>query len=572
MYTASTAVLEALTEAGVDYIFANLGSDHPGLIEALAAARAAGRPAPQLITCPFEMVGMSAAHGHALVSGRAQAVLVHVECGTQSLAGAVHNAARGRAPVLVFAGASPFTQEGELRGSRNEFIQWIQDVADQRGIVRGYMKYDNELRTGRNAKQLIHRALQLAQSDPKGPAYLMAAREVLEEELPVPPAALDPALFAPLAGPALPPDAVDPLLGALAAARRPLVVTSYLGRSPAAVTELVRLCERLGIGVLESVPSAMNFPHDNPLYLGNQWNEPAQNPALAEADTVLVIDSDVPWIPTVSRPRADAAIFHIDIDPLKERMPLWHIPARRAFRADATTALRQLNAALDAGPFDAAAAAERRATWSAAHAVRASRLSALERPAGDTPTPELVTACVRKHLDADTIVLNEAITNYPVVFNHLAMSRPGSIFTSGGGSLGWNGGAAIGAKLAAPDKTVVAMSGDGSFMFSVPSSVHWMAGRYRTPFVQVIFNNRGWKAPRFSTLAVHPDGHASRADDIGVSFEPPADYGAIAAAAGGAWARRVTHAEMVEETVAEAFRVVREDGRAAVLDMWVPSL
>ena len=114
----------------------------PALVEAIARARATGRPVPAIVTCPNEMVGMSAAHGFAQVSGRPQAVLVHVDCGTQALAGAVHNAARGRVPMLVFAGASPFTQEGELRGSRNEFIQWIQDVPDQRGIVRGYMKYD----------------------------------------------------------------------------------------------------------------------------------------------------------------------------------------------------------------------------------------------------------------------------------------------------------------------------------------------------------------------------------------------------------------------------------------------
>ena len=123
---------------------------------------------------------MSAAHGFAQLTGRPQAVIVHVECGTQALAGAVHNAAKGRVPMLVFAGASPFTQEGEARGSRNEFIQWIQDVHNQRGIVRGYMKYDNEIRTGLNVKQLVHRALQIAASDPKGPAYLMGAREVIE--------------------------------------------------------------------------------------------------------------------------------------------------------------------------------------------------------------------------------------------------------------------------------------------------------------------------------------------------------------------------------------------------------
>src|SRR3954451_24102436 len=181
MYTASTALLEALSEWGVAYIFANFGSDHPALIEAIAEARAHGRAIPEVVTCPNEMVALSCAHGYAQVSGVAQAVLVHVECGTQALGGAVHNAARGHVPVLVFAGMSPFTQEGELKGSRNEFIQWIQDVSDQRGIVRGYMKYDNELRTGRNVKQIVYRAMQLAHSDPKGPVYLVGAREVMEE-------------------------------------------------------------------------------------------------------------------------------------------------------------------------------------------------------------------------------------------------------------------------------------------------------------------------------------------------------------------------------------------------------
>jgi acetolactate synthase I/II/III large subunit len=87
MYTTSTAFLEALWEAGVTHIFANLGSDHPPIIESLAEAESSGRALPRLITCPNEMVALSAAQGFAQVSGRAQAVLVHVECGTQSLAG-----------------------------------------------------------------------------------------------------------------------------------------------------------------------------------------------------------------------------------------------------------------------------------------------------------------------------------------------------------------------------------------------------------------------------------------------------------------------------------------------------
>jgi len=140
------------------------------------------------------------------------------------------------------------------------------------------------------------------------------------------------------------------------------------------------------------------------------------------------------------------------------------------------------------------------------------------------------------------------------------------MFTSGGGSLGWHGGAAIGAKLAHPNKTVIALTGDGSYMFSVPSSVHWMARRYNTPFLTVIYNNKGWKSPKLSTLAVHPDGYASRAADLDMSFNPQPDYAAIAAAAGGAFPRIVDDVADLEKSFDECFHAVQVEGRSAVLD------
>jgi len=570
MYTASTALLESLAAAGVSHIFANFGSDHPALIEAIAEARTHDDAIPAVITCPNEMVALSCAHGHAQVSGRAQAVVVHVECGTQSLAGAVHNAAKGRVPVFIFAGTSPFTQEGELKGSRNEFIQWIQDVPDQRGIVRQYMKYENELRTAKNVKQIAFRALQIARSDPKGPVYVVGAREVMEER--TDPIAIDPADWRPVAPMPLPADGVSAIVDAVAAANRPLVVTSYLGRQPAAVAELVCFCRRLGVGVLESVPSYVNYPHDDPLYQGNHWNHPFQNAALAAADVILVIDSDVPWIPTVSKPSDGAAIYHLDVDPLKQSMPLWYIRARCSFQADAAMALRQLNAHIDDLKIDGAAVEQRRRHYAAAHAKRTADLAGREAEPKDRITPEYLTACVRRQIEADAIVLNEGITNYPAICDHIAKSAAGTMFASGGGSLGWNGGAAIGAKLANPAATVVALTGDGSYMFSQPSTVHWMARKYQTPFLQVVYNNRGWKAPKFSTLAVPPDGYASRAADIDVSFDPPPDYAAIAVAAGGAHGHTIRNPREVEDAIAEALRVVRSEGRCAVLDVWLPPL
>jgi acetolactate synthase-1/2/3 large subunit len=198
-YTASTAFLEALAEAGVSYIFANFGSDHTGIIEAMAQARSLGQAGqlPRLIVCPHETVAFSAAHAYAMVSGEPQAVIVHVDAGTLNLGGVVSNAMRGRAPVLIFAGSVPYTQEGELPGGRNEFIHWIQDVRDQRGILRNYVKFDGELRSGRNIKQLVHHALQIARSEPAGPVYLTAPREVMEEQ--VSPYVVNPEEYSPIA-------------------------------------------------------------------------------------------------------------------------------------------------------------------------------------------------------------------------------------------------------------------------------------------------------------------------------------------------------------------------------------
>jgi acetolactate synthase I/II/III large subunit len=570
MYTASAAMLEALQEAGVSYIFANFGSDHPALIEAIAEARSLGRPIPAVVTCPHEMVAMTCAHGYAQLTGRAQAVVVHVDCGTQSLGGAVHNAAKARIPVFVFAGLSPSTQEGEATGSRNEFIQWIQDVPDQRGIVRQYMKYDNELRNAGNVKQIVHRSLQLAHSDPKGPVYLVGAREVMEAETQS--VAIEVAEWPAIAPIPLAEPAVTSLVDAFQRAARPLVVTSYVGRNPAAVIELVRFCSRLGVGVLESVPSYVNYPHNDPLYQGNQWNHPFQNRALAEADFILVVDSDVPWIPTVSKPSDGASIAIIDVDPLKQSTPLWSVKARQCYRADAAIAFAQFNARLDRIEIDEEAAERRRRHYAERHRERKAKLDRLEAPSGDVITPEYLTACVRRQVGFEAIVLNEGITNYPAICDHMAPERPGTMFASGGGSLGWTGGAAIGMKLAAPGKTFVALTGDGSYMFSAPSAVHWMARRYRTPFLQIIYNNRGWNAPKFSALAIHPDGFASRAEDLDLSFDPPPDYSGIAAAAGGAYARVVKRPQEVEAAVAEGLRVALEEQRCAVLDVWLSDL
>jgi acetolactate synthase-1/2/3 large subunit len=514
-------------------------------------------------------VALSAAHAYAMVTGEPQAVVVHVDAGTMNLGGGVSNAARGRAPVLVFAGSSPFTQAGELPGGRNEFIHWIQDVRDQHGILRNYVKYDNEIRTGRNAKQIVHRALQIARSEPAGPVYLTGAREVMEE--PVQPYTVDDADYTPIAPVALSAEVTAEIATALAAARQPLIVTSYLGRDPAAVPKLVELSEQLAIPVLESMAYHVNFPADHPLHAGFQYHTVAQNPVLAQADVILVIDSDVPWIPAVNRPSPGAAIYCVDVDPLKAQMSMWYVPARRFAAASARVAVEQITrCARDGNLADPGVVEVRREAAARVHAQEQAERAGREQPRTDgVITAEYLTACVRRLLeDEDALILTEVVTNSRVVAEHLRPNRPGSVIHHGGGALGWAGGAAVGAKLAAPDRTVVGLVGDGCYLFGVPSSAQWVARRYGTPALTVIYDNRGWAAPKFSTLQVHPAGYAAAAGDFGVSFEPEVDLPGVARAA-GAYGITVRDPGDLPQALKDALAVVH-GGRSAVVSVQLP--
>jgi acetolactate synthase-1/2/3 large subunit len=391
----------------------------------------------------------------------------------------------------------------------------------------------------------------------------------MEEQ--IEPYAADPGEYPAVDPAALTAGAAAEIATALADARHPLIITSYLGRNPEAVPALVELAELLAIPVLESAAFHVNFPGDHPLHAGYQFTTSEQNQTLAAADVILVLDSDVPWIHASNRPGPDAAIYVVDVDPVKADRTMWHVPARRIAAADSKVAVTQIaDFVRDNALADANLVEQRRAEVTAAGRARRAALDDLEQPQPGVITPRYLTACVRELLaGADALVLMEAITNYQVVTDHLRASRPGSLIGSGGSSLGWGGGGVIGAKLAAPERVVVCLTGDGSYLFGVPSSAQWVARRYGTPALTIIYDNRGWAAPKFSTLKVHPDGAAARADDFQASFEPEVDLPGVATAAGGAYGVTVSDPDELPQVLRDALAVVR-GGRSAVISVHLP--
>src|SRR5580693_4700648 len=174
--------LQGLVDLGIEYIFANLGTDHVSLIEALAHWDREGRKHPEMILCPHEIVAVHMAAGYALASGRAQAVFVHVDAGTANACMAIQNLFRYRLPVLLFAGRAPYTLHGELPGSRDTYVHFVQDPFDIASIVRPYVKWEYSLPSGVVVKEALARAAAFMHSDPPGPVYMMLPRETLAEQ------------------------------------------------------------------------------------------------------------------------------------------------------------------------------------------------------------------------------------------------------------------------------------------------------------------------------------------------------------------------------------------------------
>jgi acetolactate synthase-1/2/3 large subunit len=493
-----------------------------------------------------------------MVTGRAQVVMVHVIVGAGNAAGGVINAARSNVPMLFSAGRNPITEAGDA-GSRDRPIHWAQEAFDQAGMLREFVKWDYELKRFDQLETVVDRALTLAQSEPRGPVYLTLPREVLAERhdaieyadparAVVPPATLpDPA-------------AVEEVAGMLATARNPIIITKAVGRDPAAVPVLVRLAETLGAPVFDQFHTYVNFSQDHALHGGFE-----AAPHLEEADAILVVESDVPWFPQLKRPKPETRVIHVGVDPLFSRYPVRGFPADAALAGTPRLTLAALADAV-ARRVDATAVRERRQRWTTAGARRREAAATKGQAArGDTPIDMLwLSHAIGEVVDDRTIVVNE----YDLDATQCTFTRPGSYFAAPpSGGLGWGLGAALGAKLASPDQSVICCVGDGAYIFGSPTASHFVSRAYNLPVLFVVFNNRTWNAVKRAVQTYARDGWAVRTDAMPLtSLEPSPDYEMLCRASGG-------HGEKVEDPGAlpdalrRGLRIVREEKRQVVLNV-----
>lgn len=555
--TCAEELLYALGRCGVDVLFLNAGSDSAPVQEAALVLADQGVPFPRIVASTFESVSLAAAHGYWQVTRRPQAVWVHVDAGTQNLGAMVHNVLRDRAGVVVLAGRTPYSDDPKVAGARSDSIHWKQDVPDQAGIVRSYAKWTHELTRAPETFRTVARAVQVAGSEVPGLAYLMVSRDVLMEPVCASPESAvslaHPARFARPVAPSMSAAAVEEISGLLATAIRPVLVTTRVGRRPGATEALARLAEVAGCPVVGR-PEAVNLPTDHPM----ACRDPARSAELiASADLVIVVEADVPWVPGAVQPPPSATIVMIDPDPVHATMPLWTYPADVSVVADGTTALAQLADAVSTRP-----------TTAARSAVPVN-VPAKRQSDGGLTADDVVLA-LNEVLRADDLVVDEAVTNKSALERLLVRTEPGTLFSNGGPGLGWSLGASVGIKLASPDHRVVAVLGDGSFLFGVPTSALCLAAEADAPFLAVVLNNDGYRASRLPVFELFPGGISSqRADAIGTRFRRPPDFAAIARACGG-WGDSVAESSALVKCFGRALEAV-ESGVPAVVDVRLSS-
>ena len=556
--TAGSAIFPRLKALGVDYVFANSGTDFPPIIEGLAAGVARGEDLPEAVVIPHEHAAMGMAHGYTLMTGRAQAVMLHTNVGLANGSIGAINAACEHIPMILMSGRTPVTEAGRF-GARTVPIGWGQEMRDQAALVREACKWENDLRVPEQVGPLLDRAHALASSTPKGPVYLSLPREVLCEAVPdalaTAPVSARPAIAAPA------PSAIAEAAQWLARAERPLVIAQRGAGDAAAFAAFSAWAERWGIAVASWWATHLAIPTDHPCHVGadpGRW--------LAKADVVLVLNALAPWWPDKHPLAPGARVIQMGPDPMFTRFPTRTFQTDLAIVGESADTVPALISAMDALPRDEARISARSAMLAKASAEERARLTAMAADTTHGITKAHASRALSAALEGRTSsVFSELGTILGVLERREAQSwfqEPHS------GGLGWSFPTAMGAKLADPTRACVATMGDGSYMFANPVACHQIAEALGIGIVVMILNNAEWGAVRKAVTGLYPDGYAARSNAMPLTgLSPSPDFTAIAEAS-RAWARRVEHAKDLRAALDEALAVA-DTGRLALVDVRV---
>ena len=420
------------------------------------------------------------------------------------------------------------------------------------------MKWANQAPSPETLYQSVVRAGEMAKRVPQGPVYLNVPCETMMHDW-TPPKRLrktpEPPKVQPL------PEDVANVAALIAKAKCPIIVTESVGRDPQAVAALIEFAELMAIPVIEGRASAYaNFPKSHPLHLGTNMAA-----LLKETDLALLIESRVPWYPPSNSP-PNGRVVSISGNPLKGHMVYQTMEADIYLEGDVGQSLRLLTAALKQAGETAAKHAERRTRWQREHEQIAGKRKAAQDKAqtADTISTALLCKTLNEVLPPETIFVDETIVHSPIIRDMLDWNEPHSFFRIPSG-LGQGLSIALGTKLAARERPVVMMIGDGSFLYNPVLPCLTFSKDQNLPILIVIFNNNKYEVMRRTHVNWYPEGvSATEKLHYGVHIENP-DYSELAAWTGGSGAR-VDKPAALKDALAKAYAAV-QSGKTAIVNV-----
>ena len=560
--TVAEAYLTLMAERGIEYLFANGGTDFAPVIEALAAINAKGTdPKLKVVPVGHENVATSMAMSYYLHTGRPQMVMFHVNVGTANGINALIDAARDRVPIIFTAGRTPITESG-FKGSRDTGIHWQQEMFDQASMVREFCKWDYELRNAAQLEAVVDRAIEIATTEPCGPVYLTLPREVMAQAMTSFTFEAKPRRgFGTVPGPTA--EQIEGAAAILAKAERPMIIAQGAARLAASAPAIAEFAQAFAIPVVEFRTNVNVLSTEHPMLAGF-----FPGPLLKDADAVLTIECDTPWIPTQhGNPPDDCKVIQLGVEPMYQRIPIRSFPCDVAVTGTPAGTLPLIAKAMQ-GKTDNKVIEARRAKIIAAREAGKAELHAnVERAARETPiSPTWAAHCISEAKGDDAIVVNE----YSLILRYVQFKHARTCFgPPGAGGLGVGAGSAVGAKLANPDKTVIAVLGDGSYMFGNPTAAHYVLSALQLPVLFIIFNNGMWEEVEGSALRVFPDGQAARANRVPVAqLGPNPNYEYLMQVYGG-HGERVDRPDQLPGALQRALHAVRVEKKQALINLIV---
>ena len=499
------AFLEILKQEGVRYIFGNPGSTELPLMDALAGQVDIG-----YFLALHEGVAVSMADGYSVASGGPAVVNAHASPGLGNCMGMLYNAAKSGAPIILTAG------QHDQSFLLSEPILW----SDQAEVARPYVKWSHEIRRLEDLPRAVHRAVKVATAPPTGPVFLSLPMDVLKAEGEIDlgsPTRIDPRLRASR-------EAVERAAEMLREARNPVIIAGDAVARGDAQSELARVAELLGAPVYQqTVSGTCNFPSSHPLSLGPLPRaQKITRKVLHDADVLFSVGADLMTmsLPSELEPVPPGlSIIHLHLDP-------WEIgknyAARIGILGDPKETLGELGKALqDRFPHEKRKEAKLRAERvSQLKEKRASELRERAHQERDLIPirPLALMEAVAVSLPPNAVVVDETISSGRGLMTFLRSEDPQSFYGMRGGGIGWGIPAALGIKVALPERPVVGLIGDGSAMYSFQGL--WTAAHYGLAVVFLICNNHGYRILKERTHAL--DGYSAKSDSyIGMDLEQP---------------------------------------------------